>query len=324
MEFKLQFDIPPFKKQVRPDSKLFFAGSCFSENIARLFHNYKFRAESNTHGILYNPASIAISLGDCLNRDLYSEADLFFAEDRWNSFQHHSRFSSQDKQQCLDSINDNIEKGHKALKESDFIFITFGSAYTYKHLSSGITVGNCHKVPQKEFQKILLNKEKIIETYTAFIEKIKTINPSITIVFTVSPVRYIRDGVAENNLSKAVLLQAVHELTNTFIDTVYFPAYEIVNDELRDYRFFEEDFVHPNRLAIQYVWERLMETSFSAESKTYTADLELILKAAAHKAFNPDSDSHKKFKAAHLRKCEEFEKCYPHTDLSEEKKHFTV
>jgi hypothetical protein len=322
MEFKLSFSIPPFEKAIEPSSRLFFAGSCFSETIAALFSRYKFGTVSNTHGILYNPLSILKSLSDCMQQKVYRQEDLFHHNDTWSSFFHHSRFSDPDAGKCLEQIKTSIAEGYSQLKKSDFIFITFGSAFAYKHIADEQFVGNCHKLPQSDFQKVLLSKESIVEMYNDLVLDLLELNPAVKIIFTVSPVRYIRDGVTENNLSKAILLQAVHELVKQHESCDYFPAYEIVNDELRDYRFFEEDLVHPNKIAIQYVWERLVDTAFSGTSKAYVEELEKLLRATEHRPFNPDSDSHKKFKARFFRNCEDFEKRFTFVDLGKEKERF--
>ncbi len=323
MKFKLEFDIASFAEKIESDDKLFFAGSCFSENIASLYEKYKFDVISNTHGILYNPHSIAVSLNECIDKKVFTEADLFSANEVWNSFHHHSRFSDPNVQKCLHEINNQIATAHEQLKKAKHIFITFGSAFVYKHIESKKLVGNCHKIPQKQFEKLLLSKEEIIEQYKTVLNKLKTINPSLNVIFTVSPVRYIRDGVSENNLSKAILLQAVHELVSTQEHCNYFPSYEIVNDELRDYRFFEEDMVHPNELAIDYVWERLSGVCFSERTKELITDLNSILNAVSHRPFNEQSEAHKKFKETQLRKCEDLRAKFPHLNLTAEEKHFT-
>ncbi|MDP2386646.1 MAG: GSCFA domain-containing protein [Bacteroidota bacterium] len=324
MKFKLEFDIAPFASKINPDGKLFFAGSCFSENIASLFEKYKFDIVSNTHGILYNPHSIARSIFDCVEKRTYTEQDLFYANESWNSFNHHGRFSNSDKKNCLDEINKQISKAHELLKKCKHLFITFGSAFIYKHIESGLFVGNCHKIPQKQFQKIILSKEEVIDQYKKLVKNLKEINPGINIVFTASPVRYIRDGVAENNLSKAILLQAVHELVAAHEHCFYFPSYEIVNDELRDYRFFEADMVHPNQLAIDYVWERLSEVCFGSGTKELISELDLILNAASHKPFNESSEAHKKFKETYFKKCDELKRKFAHLDFGKEQKIFTI
>ncbi len=323
MKFKLDFNIPPFASKINPDDKLFFAGSCFSENIADLFEKYKFDVISNTHGILYNPHSMANSITDCIEKKIYTEQDLFYANESWNSFDHHSRFSNSDKEKCLSEINIQISSAYEQLKTCKHLFITFGSAFIYKHIESEKFVGNCHKIPQKQFEKLLLNKEEIVEQYKKLLGKLTDINPSINVIFTVSPVRYIRDGVTENNLSKAILLQAVHELVSSYENCNYFPSYEIVNDELRDYRFFETDMVHPNQLAIDYVWERLSEVCFSETTKELIFDLNSLLNAVFHRPFNENSDAHKKFKETQLKKCRELKTKFPHLDLSKEEKIFT-
>ena len=314
MNFHLQFPIPVFPQKINYTHSSLFIGSCFAENIGGLMQKNKFDTLINPHGILYNPSSIAVALRRYINSESVTDDALFLSNDLWNSWEHHSRFSNTDKPQCLSDINDSIQKAHEQLKEAEWLFITFGSAFVYE--KSGNVVGNCHKLPQKEFSKRILETSEIVEEYKELISSLKFFNPSIKIVFTISPVRYVRDGVVENNLSKARLVDAVHKLTEENI--FYFPAYELMMDDLRDYRFYTEDLVHPTEQAIQYIFQKLKEASFDAETAVLFEKVKEVITASEHRSFNSTADSHIKFKASQLAKCCDLQKQYPTLDLSKE------
>lgn len=286
MNFKLNFDIKSPARKINYSDKLFFIGSCFSENIAEQFDKHLFSVTSNPHGILFNPTSIANALQDVINKKIYADKDIFFEQGLWRSFHHHGQFSNADKTVCLENINASINKAYEQLKNSKYLFVTLGSAFAYKHVQQQHIVANCHKIPAKEFEKILINKEEITNSYNKLIADLKTFNPTIKIVFTVSPVRYIRDGLVENNHSKAVLLQATHELIATNENCFYFPSYEIVIDELRDYRFFKEDMVHPNELAIKYIWERIQQSWIDATSLEFINEAGQYKRLLEHRVLN--------------------------------------
>ncbi len=286
MNFKLNFDIKSPTRKINYSDKLFFIGSCFSENIAEQFDKHLFSVVSNPHGILFNPTSIANAMQDVLNNKTYTEKDIFFEQGLWRSFHHHGQFSNADKTVCLEQINSSIKKAHEQLKKSEYLFITFGSAFAYKHIQQQNIVANCHKIPAKEFEKVLISKEDITSTYNKLIAELKTFNQNIKIVFTVSPVRYIRDGLVENNHSKAILLQSIHDLIATNENCFYFPSYEIVIDELRDYRFFKEDMVHPNELAVKYIWERMQQSWIDAISLEFIAEAGQYKRLLEHRVLN--------------------------------------
>ena len=212
MEFKLQFNVPSSEVKIAYTDRVFLSGSCFAENISEKLHTYKFSAFANSHGILFNPKSICRALEDVMKKREYEPEDLFYHNECWSSWMHHSSFSNPSQAHCLVNINSSIKRAHTHLKEAKWLVITLGSAFTYRHLKSNLIVANCHKVPQAEFEKVLLNKDELKTDYLQLIDELKKFNPNLKIVFTVSPVRYVRDGLVENNLSKAVLLQLVHEL----------------------------------------------------------------------------------------------------------------
>jgi len=322
MDFKLNFTIPQLSEKISYRDKIMLLGSCFSENIGDLMEEAKFNCLQNPHGILYNPLNIADSIQECINGKKYTETDLFYANEQWNSFHHHSRFSDPDKEKCLSNINNKIETAHHFLKESKWLFITFGSAFIYRNNSEQKFVANCHKIPQKEFTKELVSVQQIVTVYEELIDSLMTINPTVRLIFTVSPVRYIRDGVAENNLSKSILVQAIHQLVNERKTADYFPAYEIVMDELRDYRFFKTDMVHPNDQAIDYVFERFREFAIDDESLNIFSQIIEIKSAMSHRPFNENSDKHKAFRASYLEKTVNLKQRFAFLELTEELNYF--
>lgn len=318
MNFHLQFPIKPFSEKINYKQKMLFVGSCFAENIGELMQEQKFNAMLNPHGILYNPISLSVSLNRYINNEKLNETDLFFANELWNSWEHHSRYSNSSKQDCLNTINREIQQAHEQLKNANWLFVTFGSAYVYKHIERDSYVGNCHKVSQKKFEKKLLSAEEIVKEYTKLLERLKKNNPSLKTIFTVSPVRYIRDGMVENNLSKAHLLSAVHELVNKHSNCFYFPAYELVMDDLRDYRFYKSDLVHPNEQAIEYVFEKFREVIFDDETNLLYAEIKNIINAKKHRPVNEQAEAHKKFKNNIRAICAHLSKEHPYIDFTDE------
>ena len=321
MNFHLQFPIPAFSEKINYSDKFLLMGSCFAENIGETMQRYKFDTIINPHGVLYNPTSIAVALRRYVENKKMQESDLFFANECWNSFEHHSRFSDTDREKCLSGINNSIASANLQIKNGEWLFITFGSAFVYKR--NGQLVGNCHKLPQKEFTKQLLSTLEIVEDYSALISELKKINKNLNIVFTVSPVRYVRDGVVENNLSKARLIDAVHLLVKEHENAFYYPAYELVIDDLRDYRFYKSDLVHPNEQAIEYVFDKLMQAIFSEKTKLLFDKIKDIITAKEHRVFNSDTEAFKKFKNRYLERCKEIQKQFPFLDLKDELNYFS-
>jgi hypothetical protein len=297
-------------------------GSCFAENIGGYLKDYKFNCLINPSGILFNPISVSQSLSSILeNSELLPEL-LIENEGTFYSLLHHGDFRSPSRNDLLEEIHDITLKAHAFLKEAKWLIITFGTAYVYRYLNTGHVAANCHKLPQSHFKKELLKTNDIIDEFERLIGKLKSFNPELNIIFTVSPVKYLRDGVIENNLSKSILIQTVHEIVNSHDHCFYFPSYELVNDDLRDYRFYKEDLAHPNDAAIRYVWDRFETTYFSEETKGVNKRIAEILNAVRHRPMNATSEPHKKFKAAFLEKCLALEREIPFIDLSEEKDFF--
>jgi lysophospholipase L1-like esterase len=318
MNFHLTFPIPPFEQKINYTDKILFIGSCFTENIGEIMNRYKFNVKINPNGVLYNPSSMAVALRSYIYNNQIEEKELFYANECWNSWKHHSRFSNTDKQNCLVSINKSISSAHDFIKQGDWLFITFGSAFLFKRNDTDEPVANCHKVPQKEFTKQMLTVSEIVADYKMLIQELKALNRNLKIIFTISPVRHIREGVVENNRSKARLIEAVHELIKQDDNSFYFPAYELIMDDLRDYRFYNSDLIHPNEQAIFYVFEKLMNTIFNDNTKQIFEKIKDIITAKQHRPFNIETESYQKFKASYLERCKQLEKEYPFLNLKNE------
>ncbi|SHL12007.1 GSCFA family protein [Chitinophaga jiangningensis] len=315
MQFHLSFPVDTLENAIQHSDKLLLMGSCFAEEIGgKLEANY-FDTLINPHGILFNPLSITHALTTYLDGKVYAKNDLFLHDDLWHSWDHHSRFSGTDPEQVLGEINRHQQQAAAQLENADWLILTLGSAYAY-HLKEGNRlVANNHKVAGANFYKRLCSAEEIITSLDNVMHRLFFRNRKVNILFTVSPVRYIRDGVVENNLSKAVLLQAVHHLVNKFARLYYFPAYELVIDDLRDYRFYKEDMVHPNEQAIDYVWGKVVEHCIHPQSQLLLKQLTELNKAAAHRPFNPDSVRHQQFVASQLEKVRKLMQEHPELQL---------
>lgn len=311
--FRTEFLPKPSKIKISHATPILTIGSCFTENIGNLLGERKFSLLSNPYGILFNPISIASALNDIVNKRFFEENDLIEHNHIFHSFWHHSQFSGIDKEKVLNNINQNIENTHHFIKHAKFLFVTLGTAWTYKYVGENsrfenLTVANCHKIPAADFEKELITIERIVDDFIKAIRAIKSLNPGIEMVFTLSPVRHLKDGFEENQISKSVLRLAINELIQTSEQVSYFPAYELVMDDLRDYRFFEEDMVHPNRLAINYVWKKFEEYFFSSKTREQVSKIEQFNSALNHKPFHPESEAHKIFCEKLQVKIQQFEK----------------
>ncbi|MGB7786024.1 MAG: GSCFA domain-containing protein, partial [Salinimicrobium sp.] len=245
------------------DSQILLLGSCFVENIGQKLEYFKFRNRLNPFGILFHPAAIRNFLEKVVGKAEFSEADIFHHNEQWHCLQAHSDLNTSQKGEILEALNLAVEQSHQFLKEASHVFITPGTAWGYRFRETGNIVANCHKLPQKNFSKELTEvKDDLQET----VKLVRQLNPSAAIIFTVSPVRHLKDGFVENQQSKAKLITAVHEVSSIEENAHYFPSYEIMMDELRDYRFYAEDMLHPNKIAIDYIWEKFSESWISAEA----------------------------------------------------------
>ncbi|MBL0735352.1 GSCFA domain-containing protein [Flavobacterium sp. GN10] len=315
MQFRTQIPISKSNNSINYDSKILSIGSCFAENMAEKFDYFKFQNETNPFGIIFNPISIEKLFSRISKQELFEEKDVFFHNERWHSYEVHSDLSNFDRQELLESLNKAITETHKQIKEATHIIITFGTSWIYRNLEKDQIVANCHKVPQKQFSKELLSAEAIQKSIQNTIEAIQVLNSNINFIFTISPVRHIKDGFVENQLSKSHLFTALHQVLKTEhskLNTAYFPSYEIMMDELRDYRFYNEDMLHPNQIAIDYIWKLFSENYVSEESAPMMKEIDEIQKSLRHRSFNPESEQHQKFLAKLQQKIEALGEKLPH------------
>nr|WP_321246768.1 GSCFA domain-containing protein [uncultured Psychroserpens sp.] len=294
----LQTKIPlkpnPFN-QIDYNAKVLLLGSCFSENIGETFEYFKFQQKQNPFGIMFHPLAIETLITNVINEKQYTSDDIFLHNEQWHCYDAHSRLSNSSKEQLLQDLNDNITNAYQFLHEASHVVITLGTAWAYRFIETDAFVANCHKIPQKKFLKELLSVEKITESLEATMSLVRSINPKVTFIFTVSPVRHIKDGFVENMQSKAHLITAIHHVVEPRNNYYYFPSYEIMMDELRDYRFYNADMLHPNTTAINYIWERFVTVWISEDTQTTIQSVEEIQKGIAHRPFNPKSDVHQTF-----------------------------
>lgn len=321
MNFHLNYTPAPSPVKISHTDKILLIGSCFAENIGNRLINSKFDCTVNPNGILFNPESIAKALRSYISKPDIKKDSFVKSNGLFHNLDYHGDFSHPEEAALHDDLIQSQCIAHDRLKEVKFLIITFGSAFAYRHLRTNSIVANCHKLPQQEFKKELLSVETIVSEYKKLIEELKRFNPGLKVIFTVSPVKYLRDGVIENNISKSTLLLAANQLraTNYELPTSYFPAYELVTDDLRDHRFYKEDMAHPNEQAINYVWEKFSECYFSEETKSLNQKIKELTLAVNHRPLHKTSVKHAEFKTATMNKCTQLENAYPFLDFSEEK-----
>ncbi|MEY4875720.1 MAG: hypothetical protein RL708_869 [Bacteroidota bacterium] len=295
MEFTTSVKPNSYPFSIHHQDKIFTIGSCFSENIGKKFLENKFNIQINPFGQQYNPASIAQGIDRIIHSKFFTDDDIIYRDELYHCWQHHSDFSKPNKEELLVEINNSLKQNLEHLKQADYLFITFGTSHVFHWKADGRIVSNCHKISGSEFDFRFLSSDEIVEQINNCLNAIKTINNTVKIILTISPVRYLAFGFFENNLSKANLFVAIDKLMKDRNDCFYFPAYEIVMDELRDYRFFAEDMLHPNHQASQYVWEKMCSMMMQKETIDLMHEIYKINAAVNHKPRNENSDVHKKF-----------------------------
>jgi hypothetical protein len=293
MQFSTKVTIAKSNQPIDYQSRIMSLGSCFAENIGAKLHHFKFQNSVNPFGIIFNPVSIEKLLTRAVNQHPFTEKDIFFHNDLWHCYEVHSEMSHFDKEVLLANLNQLLESTNNQITKSTHIIITYGTSWVYKLKASNEVVANCHKVPQNQFDKEILSVATIEKSIQNTIDLIQKINPDGQIIFTVSPVRHLKDGFVENQRSKAHLITAIHN--SPFTTHHYFPSYEILMDELRDYRFYAEDMLHPNPIAINYIWERFTATHIADTCIPVMTEVDTIQKALAHRPFNPNTENHQKF-----------------------------
>lgn len=304
--FKLNFDIPASEKKIGLNQSILSIGSCFSENIGHKLSNHKFRCLSNPFGTLFNPISIFKNLAASIadgpdDRRIHSHNDLSF---HWDN---HSQFYDSDPERLLDTLASVHNKVAASLKEVKWIIVTLGTAWVHELKQDHQVVANCHKHPKNHFHKRILNQGEILTAFYALQDSIKEINGDVQWVFTLSPVRHTKEGLVANNHSKSILLDSIHQLVQQDERVSYFPSFEIMQDELRDYRFYKEDMIHPSNQAIDYIWDRFANTFFDEKTLIFIDEWQSIRNALGHRPLQEGSDEHQKFLHATINKLLGFE-----------------
>ena len=297
-------------------------GSCFTENVGNKMTELKFPALVNPFGVLYNPVSVRHGLEILIDQKKFTESDLRLFNEQWFSFYHDSEFSDIDKPESLNKINTSIDLAANQLRNSKYLVITFGTAWVYKYLESGEIVSNCHKIPAKEFERHKLCVEEIFVEWANLINRLNELNPDLKIIFTVSPVRHWKDGAVQNQISKSTLFLAIFQIQKIFDNVEYFPAYEIMMDDLRDYRFYADDMLHPSKVAIEYIWEKFSQTYFEKETSDIIKEVYKIITAKNHRPLNLNTDSHKEFLRNQIKLINKISAKYPNLDFNDESDYF--
>jgi hypothetical protein len=336
MDFMVNIDLKKPQRQINYKDKILLTGSCFTEHIGNSLEELKFSILQNPNGILFDPHSVSQSLISYVQNKQYSEDDFFQLNEVWHSWQHHSRYSHSNLQEAVSLVNRSQQKAHEFLKEADWLIITLGSAFSYRLTeqaaktkesfpippSDGRGVANCHRAPAQWFNKYLMTADEITSSFDNCLQQLFQFNSKLNIIFTVSPVRHIRDGVVDNNRSKARLIESVHHLVNKSEQLYYFPAYELVIDVLRDYRFYDVDLVHPNYMATEFVLEKFAEACVEGNTQKLMQEVRSIVIARKHKAFQPETTAHKQFLKIYFEKTKVLQEKYPFLSLQEELNYF--
>lgn len=290
MKFRTEVPLPTSPFSLSHKDRITSFGSCFSENIGEKLEAYKFDVYTNPYGILFNPVSISKAIRESLDCKLYTATDLHHHNEKHFSFNHHSKYSGIEKVEVLEKINSSISRSNSYLKKSKALILTLGTAWVYRLIETNEVVANCYKLPGSLFTKELLSVKEIVAEVSDAINKLRAVNPDLTVITTISPVRHWKDGVVENQQSKGTLHLALKGLNEQFQNLIYFPSYEILLDELRDYRFYSSDMLHPSELAIDFIWEKFADAFLDKETKALNKRISQIEKEKSHKPFNPASD----------------------------------
>jgi len=317
--FRTPVQIPPAGDRIGYRTPVLMLGSCFTLNIGRRMQEYKFPVCLNPFGVLYNPLSILSGLQLLLNPRTFTPGDLIHHQGLWHSFFHHSSFSSPEREQCLKTINREMKQAASFLKKARFLFISWGTARVYRYKKTGQIVSNCHKLPHREFDHFLLTPEEIAAAWNGMLATLNSRFPEMAVVFTVSPIRHWKDGAHGNQVSKSALHWALHLIMQKNPGIYYFPSYEIMMDELRDYRFYEEDMLHLSHTSISFIWERFAETYIDKEAIEIMSQVEKIITACRHRPIHPESKEYRAFVQNTLKQLRTLQKKYPFIPLGQEK-----
>ena len=316
MKLQTTLHLKKESRQIDYQSRMTLLGSCFAEHIAQKLNYFKFSNLSNPFGVLFHPIAIENLLKRSLSGPDYTADEVFCHNEIWQCYDAHSDMNHITEEGIVENLNRSLADTDQQINKSTHIIITLGTAWVYRHLQTDHIVANCHKIPQREFSKELLSVKKVIKSLEQITEHLSTANPDVVILFTVSPVRHLKDGFVENSQSKSHLITAIHQVVDKK-QIFYFPAYEIMMDELRDYRFYGRDMVHPNEVAIDFIWERFKEVWVSDSVYAVMKEVELIQKGLQHRPFNLESAQHKRFLQDLQQKIRELRQKYPSMEFDE-------
>jgi len=312
MKFRSEITIPEIKVKIGCEKPVIMLGSCFTENIGSFLEKHLFNVSVNPFGVIYNPFSIRNAIEALMHKHSYTIEDLNRHNELWFSFDHYTKFSDPDQHKALHKINDAFLKAKALLNASERLVLTFGTAYIYALKSNGRTVNNCHKIPAREFDRRRITIGEITDAYADLIKKILVHRPGMQLLFTVSPVRHLKDGFVENQRSKSTLLLAIDQLVQAFPGTCdYFPSYEIMMDDLRDYRYYDNDLVHPNELGMNYISELFREHCLDARAQQVASKLDPLLKTLSHRPLHTETEAYRKLTAATAQQIRKLKNEFP-------------
>lgn len=308
MQFRTTFHIPESDFKINHQHKILTIGSCFSDEMGNRLVDLKFDGLINPFGIIFNAYSIQNLIERSIDKRYFTTDDVHQNGEQFFCFDVHSSFNALSKDEILNNLNSTLDRVHHQIQNCDVLILTLGTSWVYERIDTAEIVANCHKVEAKQFKKVLLTTEENFKSMDLIAFEITKINPNVKIITTVSPVRHIKDGMVENNVSKARLLDALYQLDLKYKQVNYFPSYELVMDDLRDYRFYKEDLIHPTNQAVEYIWEKFGETYFENSTQTIIQKISKINSALNHRPFNEESTSHQKFLQKTMQMINELEK----------------
>lgn len=323
MKFRTSLPQRTYPFQLNYDSRIMSLGSCFAEHMGRRLSSHLFNIISNSFGIVYHPLALANSLKRLISAKAYVVDELLLHNALYHSLDHHGEFSKPNVDVALENINQQLEKGAKQLEQADVLYITFGTSWGYFHLEKNTWAANCHKIPQQAFRKQLTSSEEMVSAWQELIKELLKKNAALQLVLTVSPVRHIKDGLENNQVSKANLRLLCAGLEESFAQVHYFPAYEIMQDDLRDYRFYEADLIHPNQMAQDYIWNYFQQAFFDKNTLAQYSTIANLVQAAAHRPFHPASEAHQNFIVNQIEKLEALATNHPMINFGDLRNAFT-
>lgn len=319
MQFRTTVKIESLKQKIGHNDSILSLGSCFADNIASRLAAAKFQVTASPSGVLFNPESIASAIERYSRAAAPTAEELREGDEGWYSFDFHSSLSHSEREVALAQMQQAVEQGAEALAKAKVVIVTFGTAWVYRLKENGRVVANCHKQHQSLFSREMLSIEEIVERYAPLMEGVLA---GKKVIMTVSPIRHLSDGLEANSLSKAILRVAIDKLAERYDNVHYFPSFELLNDDLRDYRFYADDMTHPSAVAVDYIWERFEEYAFSAATTDIIKRLRKIADAVAHRPLNADTEAHRNFCLKMIGEIAAMECVTSGIDFSEEKRHF--